>query len=151
MKLRPLVMAGAMSAAVLAGCGSTSSSSSSSTTTSPVSSKQAVCTARDNFKKSVTALTSPALLTGGKAGIQSAVASVKKSLDAVVSAAKSAHKPQVDAMKSAMSDLDKALGNLGSGSVTSNLQAVGTAIARVGTTAETLISTLHTECPTDGA
>ena len=151
MKLRPLVMTGVISAAVLAGCGSTSSSSSSSTTTTAASSKQAICTARDNFKSSVTALTSPSLLTGGKAGIQSALATVKTNLDAVVSTAKSAHKPQVDAVKSAVSDLEKALGNLGNGSVTNNLQAVGTAIASVCTTAATLISTLHTECPTSGA
>ena len=149
MKLKPLVVAFALSAIVLAGCGSTSTSSSSSTTAA--SSKQAVCTARDNLKSSVTALTSPSLLTGGKAGIQSALATVKTNLDAVASSAKSGYKPQVDAVKSAVSDLEKALGNLGNGSVTSNLQAVGTAIASVGTTAAALISSLQAECPTGGA
>jgi hypothetical protein len=83
----------------------------------------------------VTALTNPSLLTGGKAGIQSAVATLKTNLDEVASTVQSRYKPQVDAAKSALSELEKAVGKLGNGSVTSNLQTVGTAIADVGTTA----------------
>ena len=106
---------------------------------------------RDNLKSSVTALSNPSLLTGGKAGIQSALATVKTNLDAVPSAAKSSYEQQVNAVKAAVDDVQTALGNLGSGSVTSNLQAVGTAITSVGTTAAALIADLQAECPSGGA
>ena len=109
--------------------------------------KQSVCTARSDLKSSVTALTNPALLTGGKAGIQAALDTVKTNLDAVASSAKSVYTPQVDAVKSAVNDLETALSKFGSGSLTSNLQAAGTAIASVGTTAAALIATLQAECP----
>jgi hypothetical protein len=147
MRLKLLVATSVIAAVGIVGCSSTSSSSRSSTTTTAVSSKQAVCVARDNLKSSVAALASPSLLTGGKAGIQSALNTVKTNLDAVASEAGTVYKPQVDAVKTAVSDLQTALSNLGSGSTTNNLQAAGTAIANIGTTAETLITTLQTECP----
>ena len=113
MRYKSLFVAAAISALVLAGCSSTTSPSSSSTTTTAAPSKEVVCTARDDFKSSITALTSPSLRTGGKAGIQSALDTVKRNLDAVASSAKSAYKPQVDAVQSAVDDLEKALGNFG--------------------------------------
>ena len=146
MKLRSFVAAIAFSAIAVAGCSSSSSPSATSETT-VASAKQAVCTARTDLKASVTALANPALLTGGKAGIQAALDSVKSNLDAVASSAKSDYKPRVDAVKSAVNDLQAALGNLGQGSATSNLQAVGTAIANIGTTAAALVSMLQAECP----
>ena len=87
------------------------------------------------------------LLTGGKAGIQSAVDTVKTNLDAVSSSAQATYKPQVDAMKSAVSDLETAVSKIGSGSPTQTLQAVGTAITKVGTTSAALVTTLKTACP----
>ena len=147
MRLKLLVVCSVIASVGIVGCTSTSSSSSSSTTTTAVSGKQAVCVARDNLRSSVEALASPSLVTGGKAGIQSALDNVKTSLDAVASAAGAHYKPQVDAVKTAVSDLQTALSNFGSGSTTSNLQAAGTAIANIGTTAETLITSLQTECP----
>ena len=102
--------------------------------------------ARTNLKSSVTALADPALLTKGKAGIQSALDTVKTNLDAVSSSARSAYQPQVDAVKSAVDDLETALGKFGSGSTASNIEAAGTAIASVGTTASALVSALQAEC-----
>lgn len=145
-KLRSFVAAIAFGAIAVAGCSSTSSPSATSETTA-ASAKQAVCTARTNLKASVTALASPALLTGGKAGIQAALDTVKTNLDAVASSAKSDYKPQVDAVQSAVNDLQTALGHLGSGSATSNLEAIGTAIASVGTTGAAFVSMLKAECP----
>jgi hypothetical protein len=101
------------------------------------------------LKSSVTALADPALLTGGKAGIRAALDSVKTNLDGVASSAKGVYEAKVDAVKSAVNDLQTALGNLGNGSATSNLRAVGTAIANIGTTAAALVSMLEVECPSN--
>ena len=125
MKLKLLVAAGAVMALAIGGCSSTSTSSSSSTTTSVAAGKQSLCTARTNLKSSVTALANPALLTGGKAGIQTALDTVKTNLDAVASSAQSTYQPQVDAVKSAVNDLETALGKFGSGSTASNLDGGG--------------------------
>ena len=146
MKLKPLVALSAIAAiAVISGC--SSSSSSSHTTTTVASGKQPVCAARANLQQSVTALANPSLLTGGKSAIQSALDTVKTNLDAVSSSAQQVYKPQVEAVKSAVSDLETALSKLGNGSPTQNLQAIGTAITKVGSTAATLVTTLQTACP----
>jgi hypothetical protein len=141
---KSLAACGAIAVIALTGCSSSKSSSSSTTV---ASGKQAVCSARANLKQSVGALADPALLTGGKAGIQSALDTVKKNLDAVSSSAQQVYKPQVDAVKSAVSDLESAVSKIGSGSPTQTLQAVGTAITKVGSTSATLVTTLKTACP----
>ncbi len=146
MKLRSLIAVGAMAAMAVAGC-SSSSKSSSSTSTTAAAGKAAVCTARASLKDSVQALANPAVLTGGKSGVQSALDTVKTNLDAVSSAAGDTYKPQVEAVKSAVSGLQTAVSNIGSGSPTQTLQAVGTAITKVGTTSATLVTTLKTACP----
>jgi hypothetical protein len=148
-KLKSLLAASVMAIAVIAvaGCSSSSKSSASDTTTTVASGKASVCTARANLKQSVTALASPSLLTGGKAGIQSALDTVKTNLDAVSTSAQDVYKPQVDATKSAVSDLETAVSKIGSGSPTQTLQAVGTAITKVGTTSAALVTTLTAACP----
>lgn len=149
MRVKFLVAASAMAAMSFVGCSSssTSSSTSSSSATTVTSGKDPVCAARANLTQSVTALTDPSLLAGGKSAIQSALDAVKKNLDAVFASAGDVYKPQVDAVKSAVDDLQAAVSNLGSGDVTQNLQAVGTAITKVGSTSATLVSTLQAACP----
>jgi hypothetical protein len=148
MKRGSLIVVSAIAVMVMAvaGCSSSSKSSSSSDTTTTAG-KGAVCTARASLKQSVTALANPALLTGGKAGIQSALDTVKTNLDAVSSSAQDVYKPQVDATKSAVDDLQTAVSKIGSGTPSQTLQAVGTAIAKVGTTSGALFTTLKTACP----
>ena len=143
MQVKLLVALSAIAAiVVMPGC---SSSSKSSTTTTI--GKQAVCAARTNLQQSVTALANASLLTSGKSAIQAALDKVKTNLDAVSSSAQQVYKPQVDAAKSAVSDLETAVSNLGGGNLTQNLQAVGNAITNVGSTADTLFTTLQTACP----
>jgi hypothetical protein len=145
MRMSSVVAVAAIAATAIAGC-SSSSKSSAGTTTTIASGKQSVCTARDTLKQSVTALANPALLTGGKAAIQSALDTVKTNLDAVGSSANQVYKPQVDAMKSAINDLETAVSNIGSGSPSQTLQDVGAAITKVGTTSAALVTTLKTAC-----
>jgi ABC-type Fe3+-hydroxamate transport system substrate-binding protein len=130
--------------AVLAACGSSSGSSASSSTTTA---KQSVCSAKTDLTSSVKALTNPSVLTGGKSGITQAVDTVKTDVDALGQALKAGLKPQVDAVKSALDGLQSAVEDLGNGSASSNLQAVGNAISKVGSTSADLASALQTRCP----
>ena len=114
-----------MAPAALVACGSSSSKSGTSTTSkstssSTSSSKDAVCTAADNLKQSMKALTDPSLLTGGKSGIESAVSKVKSDFSAFESAAKGSYQTQTDAMKSSLDQLETAVGDLGNGNATQN-------------------------------
>ena len=146
-------------AVVLAGCSSstspsTSSSSSAATSASSAASgstsypagKEQICQARDQLKTSVTALTKPALLLGGADAIKAAVGQVQTDLSAVVAAGKQDYEPQVTAMQSSLNALQTAVGNLGNGSVTENMTAVGTAIASTGTAAAELFTQLKAAC-----
>jgi len=154
-------MAGAVAvtlAVVLAGCSTSPSTSSSSTTSSAAASsaasgstsypagKEEICGARDQLKTSVTALTNPTMLVGGADAIKAAVCQVQTDLNAVVAAGKQDYEPQVTAMQSSLDQLQTAVGNLGNGSVTQNMQAVGTAIASTGTAAANLFTQLKAAC-----
>ena len=145
----------AMAALSVAGCSSKSGSSATSTTSTtaePATSstypagKEDVCQARDQLKTSVTALTKPALLTGGSAAIKAAVDQVQTDLDALKAAAKTDYQPQVDALQASIKQLQTDAGNLGNGSVGQNLTTVGTDIAAVGTSSTDLFTQLKTSC-----
>jgi len=148
-------------AVVLAGCSSGTSpstassaaSSSSSSASSAVSGstgypagKEQVCQARDQLKTSISALTNPALLVGGADAIKAAVTQVQTDLGGIVAAGKQDYEPQVTAVQSSLDQLQTAVGNLGNGNVTQNIQAVGAAIAATGTAAADLFSQLKTTC-----
>src|SRR6478752_1340102 len=161
----PMAGAAALTlAVVLAGCSSSPSpspsSSASSTAASSASSsapsvsasptypagKEALCQARDQLETSVTALTNPTLLVGGADAIRAAVGQVQTDLTAVVAAGKQDYEPQVTAMQSSLAALQTAVGNLGTGSVAQNMQAVGTAIASTGTAGAALFTQLKAAC-----
>ena len=162
--LRAVVILGAAVVAMATvGCSSTSnhagtvsssapSSSSSSTATGSSGSatypaaKQQLCQARDQLKTSVQALTKASLLVGGTTAIKAAVDKVQTDLTDLKAAAQQTYGPQVDAMQTALTQLETAVGTLGTGSATQNLQAVGTAIAPVGTTSADLFTTLKSAC-----
>ncbi len=125
--------------------GSTSSTSSGSSSSSPAGTAQ-LCQARDQLKTSVTALTNPSLLTGGAAGIEAAVSQVQNDLNALKTAANGNYQSQVDAVQASLQQLQTAAGNLSSSQSSQNLQAVGSAIAKVGTTSAALFTALKTPC-----
>ena len=147
-----VVCTAALLSVTFAGCSSSGSSSSSSTSPASGSSttypagKQQICGARDQLKTSVQALAKPALLVQGTDAIKSAVDKVRSDLQAVKAAAKSDYATEVDALQTSLQHLQTSVGNLGNGNVTQNLQAVGTDIADVGTSAQALFSKLDASC-----
>ena len=148
--------------ATTAGCSSNSSSSTStgsstgtsassvesgaSTASSYPAGKEQVCQARDQLKTSIDALTNPSLLLGGTAAIKTAVDQVQTDLTALGAAAKDDYKPQVSGLQTSLGQLQTAVGGLGSGDVTANLQTVGTAIASVGSAGASLFTQLQAAC-----
>ena len=131
--------------AVLAGCSSDDSSSTS--TTKSATSKDAVCSARTKLKNNLESLDAPSLLTEGKSAIQSELDGLEKDLDNLESAAKTDYKPQVDAVRSSIDDLKSAIKDVGNGSLTDNIQAIGKAVTKVGSTTETLLNQVKADCP----
>lgn len=159
-RLRPAVVAIGAVVVVLAltGTGCSSSTTPSTTTSAPASAagssspandqagKEQVCAARDQLKTSVTALTDASLLAAGTTAIKAEVAQVQSDLAAVKKAGKQDYETQVDAMQSAVDQLQTAAGKVGNGDAAQNMQAVGTAIAATGVAAEDLFSKLQTTC-----
>jgi phage-related protein len=132
----------------LVGCSSSSSSKSNGSTTTTTA-KDAVCSDKSALEQSVKALANPSTLSGGKSSITSAADKVKSDIDALGQSVKADLKPQVDAVKSAVQGVETAVGNFGNGSLSENLQKTGDAIAKVGTTAGDLESSLTTKCPSN--
>ena len=144
MKSKVLLVCLVLAGMVLAGCGSGSKSSSTTTTTSA---KQAVCASRSKLQQSVKALAEPSTLTSGKSGITAALDTVKQNLDDLASAAKSDVQPKVDAVKTAVDQLQTAVSTMSVGNLADGLQSVSDAIAKVGTTASSLFGALSAGCP----
>ena len=152
-RLPTTVLLAAVLAVVALGCSSSSSSTATSgasgggsTATTYPAGKEQACQARDKLKTSLAALTNPSLLTGGASGIKSAIDTVQTDLNNLARASKQDYKPQVDALQSALKQLQTAVGNLGNGNGVQNLQAVGTQIGNVGSAAGDLLSQLQAAC-----
>ena len=133
----------------LAGCGSDSDSDagSTSTTTTTEAGKAAVCTARDDLKQSVGDLGDLSVAEEGKSGVTAAVTTVNQDFEELQSVASDTYKPQLDDVKSALDELQTAVGNLGSGDLGQETQDAGAAISKVSETTTTLFTTLEEECP----
>ena len=108
-----------------------------------------MCADKSALQSSIKALTNPDLLTSGTSSIKAALKKVKTNLDALGQSVKADLKPQVDAVKSALDQLQTVVDNVGSGSLTDNLQAIGDAISKVGATTGDLASALSSECPSN--
>lgn len=124
---------------------SASASSSAGTGTDAPDQAQ-LCQARDELRTSLGELTDPAVLSQGASAIGAAVDAMQNDLDAVVTSARPELKPQLDAVQASLEDLRTAVGNLGDGSLTQNLQAVATAASGVGSASTDLLSELNEIC-----
>ncbi len=108
--------------------------------------KEQVCAARSQLQTSVTALTSTSLLSEGTTAIKAAVDQVQTDLNSLSAAAQQDYRPQVDAMQSALQQLQAAAGALGNGNTADNLTALGSSIAATAAAAQDLFSQLQASC-----
>ncbi len=162
-----IVIATASVALVVSGCTSSSSGGSNgSTQSSAVASsvvassapaattgasayptgKEQVCAARDQVKASLTALTSPSILTGGTAGIKTAVGNLETAVKSFAAAGKQDYEPEVAALQNALKQVQSALGTIGNSGGSAALKNVVTGIAAAGTAGNALLTKLKTDC-----
>jgi hypothetical protein len=125
---------------------SASSTAKTSTSTSYPAGKEQICQARDQLRLSITTLTDQGLLAAGTTAIKASVDQVQTDLDAVKTAAKQDYHAQVTDLQDALTQLQTAVGNLGSGDAAENLRTVGKAVTATGAAAEDLFTQLKTAC-----
>lgn len=140
--------------AALAGCGGTgsrgsssSSSSSSSTSSSSTTASSQECADAAKLKSSLESLTSLQASQLNKGAVSSAVTKIKSDLDAAVASASGALKPNVDAVKTAVDQLQTATAGVTANNFTQKLPAIVSAVQQVGTAASALGTTLQQDCP----
>ena len=133
------------SASSASSASSTSSASSASATAYPAG-KEEICAARDQLQVSLAALISPAVLAGGGTAIEGAIEKVKTDLSGVTAAGKQAYAPQVDALQSALEDVQSAVSNLGNGNGTAGGGSLAPAVTATQTAATDLFSKLAADC-----
>jgi hypothetical protein len=133
----------AVLALTVAGCGSDDDSGSGSSTSSG---QQAVCQDKAALEDSVRALSDLDLATAGEGKIESDAKEVQKNLDALGESVKADLKPEVDALKAAVQDLDDAIKGFGDQSISQSLQDTGSAISKVGSTSADLARKLDARC-----
>jgi hypothetical protein len=131
-------------ALTVTGCGSDSDSGSGSSTTTA---QAAVCRDKDALERSVRNLGDLDLATAGKGKIESDAEDVQKNLDALGESVKANLKPEVDALKAAVQDLEDAVRSFGDQSVSQSLEDTGNAISKVGSTSADLAKKLNDRCP----
>jgi hypothetical protein len=105
----------------------------------PVTASAELCAQRDAVKSSFDDLKDVNIVQDGASGIQDALTKVKDSLVGVEQAASDDLKPQVQAFKDALSNLETAVKDIGSGGAA----AAVTALQEVGTTGDTLLTSLQ--------
>jgi hypothetical protein len=139
-----------LSAAVLAGCGSTTTTTTSSQSTSSSASTASSSVKSTSSAKSTTLTSGSTSYPAGKEQICQARDELKTSITALTDqslpAAKQDYNAQVTDLQDALHQLQTAVGNLGNGDAGANILAVGKAITATGAAAEDLFTQLKTAC-----
>ena len=148
MRLWPaLAVAAVAVAGLLVGCGS-SSTSGSGTPAPTASGTPAVCTQANALASSVQQLADIDVIKQGTSALNTAVQNVQTQVQALSQSASEQFKPQVDALQSAINNLQTVLHNLGSSP--NPAQAAGqipSAVTQVTTDTQNLLSALSSTCP----
>lgn len=154
MRTPTILAALALAAIVVAGCGSAASPSpSAAPSASPSPATSEVCTAIADLQASVDAVKDVKPLQDGVEGYQAAVAEVRTDLKAVREAAGDEIGDQVDALETAIADLESTLDSVAEAGIGEKLAEVGTGVAAVGTAMvdlRTEAKAAFSECALDG-
>jgi hypothetical protein len=126
-----LLLAGAATA-----CSDDSSNGESQSTTSTTAS---VCDQRTAVSDAVDELKNVNVIEDGTSSLEPAIDDVKQAVDALGESAESEIQPEVDAVKSSLSELESAIGDVAS----NGLQPVATAAAATGEAASKLVTELE--------
>jgi hypothetical protein len=97
-----------------------------------------LCAQRDALRSSIDDLKNLNIVQAGASGVQDALTKVKDDLEGVQQAAGDDLKPQVQAFKDALSNLETAVKDIGSGGASAAISA----LEDVGTTGNDLLTSL---------
>jgi hypothetical protein len=131
----------ATSGAATTSAGSAVTSGGATTTpagSTPGTASAELCTQREALKSSIDDLRNINIVQAGASGVQEALTKVKDNLEGVQQAAGDDLKPQVQAFKDALSNLETAVKDIGSGGASAAI----TALQDVGTTGSDLLTSL---------
>jgi ABC-type glycerol-3-phosphate transport system substrate-binding protein len=112
---------------VISACGgddSSSSSPASEATTMTASPDEQLCEDREALEDSIEALAGVDVVAEGTSGVEEAVTDVQASVRALSSSAAEDFQPEVDATRTALEELETALGDTGSAGVTGVVSAI---------------------------
>jgi hypothetical protein len=126
----------------LAACGSDSDSGSSTTTTP----QEAVCADKEALEQSVRDLGNIDLSESDESTLEDQANKIGDELDALGNSVKANLEPEVEALKSAVKDLETALKSFGDQSITTSITEAGDAISKVGSASSDLASKLDAQC-----
>jgi len=142
MRRIPLLLLGLMLALtlVVAACDDDDDSSTTSA-------EEAYCQDVDTLTADVNSLASLDVVAEGTDGIESAVSAVQTDVDSLKDSAGDVAGDEVDALDSALSDLDDALEAAGDDLTAENSSDVVSAIENTASAAQTLETTLEASCP----
>ena len=110
--------------------------------------RPSAATVKADLKASLTALAGVDVRKNGVDSLTSALADVATSLDAAVASATAELKPDLDAVKSALTALQSAAAGLTEDNFADKRSAIGAALAQLGTATAALASTVSKDCPT---
>jgi hypothetical protein len=114
-------------------CSDDSNNGESQSTTSTTAS---VCDQRNALSDAVDQLKNVNVIEDGTSSLEAAIDDVTQAVDALAESGQSAIQPEVDAVKSSLSELESALGDVGS----NGLQPVATAATETGEAASKLVT-----------
>ncbi|HKY17190.1 MAG TPA: hypothetical protein VJM33_19845 [Microthrixaceae bacterium] len=124
---------------LVAGCGDDDDSSSATTAAPTTEAEGDVCADRDALQSSVEELRDVDLTAEGTNGVEAAVGAVKEDLDALGTSVSDELEPEVEAVRTAVDELETAVDDLDSDGGVSNALAAVAAVAR---SASTLVGSL---------
>jgi hypothetical protein len=139
----------AVAAALLLLTACSSSGGSGSPSTSEAGTAQ-LCADAAALRSSLASLKNIDILAVGGNGVSSALADVQAKASALASH-KSSFQPQIDALKSAITQLTNTLQDLPTGSIATKATTIGSQLAAVGVAGQSLASAVTTACPSGAA
>jgi hypothetical protein len=160
--LAALALAGALVATLVAGCSSGGGSTASPTSTASTaaasgsspsgpasggasSGTPAYCAAANKLKTSVQALGSLSVASG-LSGVQTAIDNIQTSLNEFQSSAQSQFGPQIQRMRTSLSDVESAIRAAGASPNASSVTSIGTSAAAVVAAYDSLQKAISSRC-----
>ena len=125
-----------------------SSKHSSSATSTPTTAPAAVCSDYEALETSLNNLTSLNVMSVGTNGLKAALNDVTSKANALASSSHQEFTPQIDALKTAVSNLSNTIKNVPNGGLRTALGTIGAQLSAIGVAGHDLKTAVGSACPT---